>query len=144
MALVERGGDPRLIHIERVTGDRVREAIIENAETSGRLMTDEARHYIGVGREFEGGHHYTKHSLGEYLRGDVHSNTAESVFSLIKRGVYGVSHHVSKRHLPRYLAEFKFRWNTRKADDGARTLAALQATGGKRLTYRPLAAAGRQ
>ncbi len=76
------------------------------------------------------------HGKGEYARGTAHVNTAESFFSLLKRGVYGTFHHVSKRHLHRYATEFEFRWNHRKVKDGVRTVAALRATEGKRLVYR--------
>jgi len=73
--------------------------------------------------------------------GDAHTNTAESVFSLLKRGVYGVYHNVSKQHLHRYLAEFDFRWNTRGVEDGERTRRAIRGGEGKRLMYRePLVA----
>jgi len=66
----------------------------------------------------------------------AHVNTCESFFSLLKRGVYGSWHHVSREHLPKYANEFAFRWNHRKVTDGERTVAALKATEGKRLTYR--------
>ena len=71
------------------------------------------------------------------MRGLVHTNFAESYHSLLKRGIVGTFHHVSEKHLPRYL-EFSFRWNSRKTTDSARTDAAIAATGGKRLTYKPL------
>ncbi len=67
-------------------------------------------------------------------------NTAESFFSLIKRGIYGVYHNVSKKHLHRYVAEFAFRYNGRKLEDGERTAAAIRGAAGKRLFYRPPAA----
>lgn len=70
----------------------------------------------------------------------MHTNFAESYHSLLKRGIVGTFHHVSAKHLPRYLEEFAFRWNSRKATDGTRTEAAIAATGGKRLTYKPLTA----
>lgn len=70
------------------------------------------------------------------MRDDIHTNTAESMFSLIKRGMYGVYHNVSKRHLHRYLAEFDFRYNTRKVDDGERLHQAVLGAIGKRLMYR--------
>jgi hypothetical protein len=62
----------------------------------------------------------------------------ESFFALLKRGVYGSFHHVSKQHLHCYLDEFSFRWNHRRTTDGERTDAALRASEGKRLTYKPL------
>jgi len=76
------------------------------------------------------------HADDEYVRGDVHTNTAESRFSLMKRTVYGTHHSVSQAHLPRYLAEWDFKWNTRKIKDGERAALALKGAKGKRLTYR--------
>jgi hypothetical protein len=67
---------------------------------------------------------------------DIHSNTIEGVFSLLKRGVYGTFHSISKKHLPNYLNEFEFRHNTRNVDDGTRITRAIQKADGKRLTYR--------
>jgi len=73
--------------------------------------------------------------VGIYVRGDIYTNTAESFFALIKRGVYGTFHAVSKKHLHRYISEFEFRWNHRKIDDGERTVAAIKSAEGKRLMY---------
>ena len=67
---------------------------------------------------------------------DIHSNTVEGVFSLIKRGVMGTFHSVSRKHLPNYLNEFEFRHNTRHVDDGTRVAAAIRMVDGKRLEYR--------
>lgn len=98
-------------------------------------MTDENRHYRKVGREFDGGHHTIHHGSGEYVRGDVTTNTVESFFSLLKRGVYGVYHNISKRHIQRYLDEYEFRWNHRKLEDGQRVVALIRGAEGKRLRY---------
>jgi len=78
------------------------------------------------------------HSAGEYVRPgtDIHSNSIEGVFSLIRRGVMGTFHSVSRKHLPNYLNEFQFRWNTRKMDDGQRVARAIKQIDGKRLEYR--------
>lgn len=100
------------------------------------ILTDEWAAYRGLGKEFKGGHSTVNHGEGEYWRGGAGTNTVESYFALLKRGVYGSFHHVSKRHLHRYCDEFSFRWNTRKATDAAWTDAALRASEGKRLTYR--------
>jgi hypothetical protein len=75
------------------------------------------------------------HGLGEYSRDDVNTNTAESFFALLKRGVYGTFHSVSKRHLHRYCSEFSFRWNNRDVTDGERTQTAIRNAEGKRLSY---------
>ena len=103
---------------------------------AGQGQTDDFASYRGIGREFSGGHGVVRHSVGEYVRGDVHTNTVESYFSLLKRGVHGTFHHVSKQHLSRYCDEFDFRWNHRKTNDGERTEAAVRGSGAKRLTYR--------
>ncbi len=63
-------------------------------------------------------------------------NHCESFFSLLKRGVHGSWHHVSREHLPKYAGEFQFRWNTRKLTDGERLTQAIAKVEGKRLTYR--------
>jgi hypothetical protein len=70
------------------------------------------------------------------VRGDVFTNTAESFFALLKRGVYGTFHHCSAKHLQKYCDEFSFRWDNRKAKDGECRDAALTMAERKRLTYR--------
>jgi len=79
------------------------------------------------------------HSIGEYVRGEVSTNTVEGYFSILKRGITGTYHHVSATHLKRYLAEFDFRYNERAAlnvNDSDRATTALKGIVGKRLTYR--------
>ena len=73
--------------------------------------------------------------MKEYVRGTVHTNSIEGFFGMLRRGLNGIYHSVSKKHLHRYLAEFEFRHNNRKLSDGQRTLAAIKAAQGKRLTY---------
>ncbi|HEX3103747.1 MAG TPA: IS1595 family transposase [Terriglobales bacterium] len=138
VGMVQRGGDVRFQMLERITADQLNKFIAENADLSCRIITDEFNLYNKVGRKFEGGHHVVKHSAGEYVKAgtDVHSNSIEGVFSLIRRGVMGTFHSVSKKHLPNYLNEFQFRWNTRKLDDGQRVSAAIKKIDGKRLQYR--------
>lgn len=100
-------------------------------------MTDSFASYRGLGKEFAS-HEYVSHSDGEYVRGEVHTNTAENYFSILKRGIDGTYHHISEAHLPRYLAEFDFRYNNRSGvgvDDHERTVRALLMTEGKRLRY---------
>jgi transposase-like protein len=136
LGMVERDGNVRFRMLDRVTADRLASVVAENADLSARLITDEFPKYLKIGRKFSGGHDVIKHSVKEYARGDVHSNTVEGVFSLLKRGVMGTFHSVSKKHLPNYLNEFEFRHNTRKVDDGTRVTAAIKSVDGKRLTYR--------
>jgi hypothetical protein len=97
-------------------------------------MTDEAAYYVQVGKRFVG-HGRVNHGAGEYGCGPIHTNTVESFFSLLKRGLYGTFHHVSPKHLRRYVGEFDFRWNTRRLTDTARTAQTLKGIAGKRLFY---------
>jgi hypothetical protein len=103
-------------------------------------MTDDSVMYRHYGWNFED-HGRVTHSKGEYVsRQDpsIHTNTVEGYFSILKRGVYGVFHHVSEAHLQRYLSEFDFRYNTRAklgVDDLQRAEIALVGAKGKRLTY---------
>jgi transposase-like protein len=136
MALVERGGKVRSFHVAKVTGETLRSVLVTNADRGSWLMTDDHSGYKTVGKEFVG-HGVVKHSLGEYGRAGVfHTNTIEGFFSLLKRGIIGVYHHVSEQHLSRYTAEFDFRYNTRKLDDFERADENLLGAVGKRLTYR--------
>ncbi len=134
--VVERGGEVRARVMERVTAPNLEAALAEQVDKAARLITDELPAYRRAGRHFEGGHHRIKHGDREYVRGDIYTNTIEGVFSLLKRGVYGTFHNVSKKHLHRYLHEFEFRYNNRHCDDGTRTVRAIQSANHKRLTYR--------
>ncbi len=138
LAMVERGGEVRFRMMQRITADALSEVIAENAELSCRLITDEYPSYKRVGKAFEGGHEVVKHGKKEYVRAgtDIHSNTVEGVFSLLKRGVMGTFHSVSKKHLPNYLNEFEFRHNLRHVDDEERVSQAIKKVDGRRLDYR--------
>jgi transposase-like protein len=138
IGMVQRDGDVRFRMMERLTSDRIANLLIENADRTCRVITDEFGLYGPLGGVFRGGHESVKHSNREYVRPgtDVHSNTVESVFSLIKRGVMGTFHSITPKHLPNYLNEFEFRYNTRKVDDGTRVTKAIQRVQGKRLMYR--------
>ena len=136
IALVERGGRVRSFHVANVNGNTLRHVLVTNADRGSWLMTDEHKGYHGVGQEYVG-HGVVTHSRGEYVRAGVfHTNTIEGYFSLLKRGIIGVYHHVSKAHLQRYCTEFDFRYNTRKLNDFERAETALLGAVGKRLTYR--------
>ncbi len=100
-----------------------------------QIMTDESPSYSFAKSEFAD-HESVNHGAGEYVRGDAHINTSESVHALLKRGIIGTYHPVSKLHLHRYLSEFDFRFNNRKIEDGERTVEAIKGFEGKRLMYR--------
>ena len=98
-------------------------------------MTDDSNIYPKIGKKFNR-HSTVNHSIEEYVRGDVYTNTAENYFSILKRGVIGTFHHISNQHLPMYLAEFDFRYNGRDISDTERTEKAIRGAVGKRLLYR--------
>jgi transposase-like protein len=138
LTLVERGGEARSFHVADVNAKTLRSIMVKHVRRDSHLMTDGALVYIRLGKEFVA-HGATDHASGEYVRGEMHSNTVESVFAILKRGVYGTFHNVSEAHLHRYLAEFDFRYNTREAlgiDDDQRAAELLRGAKGKRLMYR--------
>jgi len=136
LALVERDGRIRSKPVKTISARELKGAIRDNVDKTARIMTDELPSYRGIGKDFKGGHKTVNHGLGEYARGPVNVNSAESYFALLKRGIHGTFHHVSKKHLARYCDEFSFRWSQRKTTDGERTVAAIQGSEGKRLMYR--------
>jgi len=101
----------------------------------GLHSSDELNLYTGIGKEFAD-HQTVNHSQGEYARDEVNTNSAESFFALLKRGVHGTFHHISKTHLHRHCDEFSFRWDERKVTDGERAVSAIKGAEGKRLIYR--------
>jgi transposase-like protein len=135
VALVERGsGRVRTSTMPRVTANNLWKAINENAAYQrSTFITDESPAYGAIGLP---SHDTVHHRSGEYVRGDVHTNTMEGFFSLLKRGINGVYHHVSEGHLQRYCDEFGFRYEHRKISDGQRAQILVAATEGKRLTYK--------
>lgn len=137
LALVDRDGESRSFHVADVSAKTLREKIVTTVSRKSYLATDELTSYAPIGKEFSG-HGTVNHSADEYVRlgGFLHINTTECRFSLMKRAVFGAHHSISEAHLPRYLVEWDFKWNTRKMTDGERAALALKGAEGKRLTYR--------
>lgn len=135
VTLVERNGSVKSIHMETVTGENLKKAMIEHIEKQACIMTDESPSYSFAEFNFAE-HNAVNHKKGEYVRGKSHVNTCESIHALLKRGIIGTFHHVSKKHLHRYLDEFDFRFNARYITDGQRTIEAIKGFSGKRLMYR--------
>jgi transposase-like protein len=134
VALVERGGNVRSFHVPSADAANVAAIVNGNIARESRLHTDESKLYIKLGKQFAA-HETVNHASKEYARGDVTTNTMEGYFSIFKRGMRGVYQHCKEKHLHRYLAEFDFRYNTRKITDMERTIAAVRSGEGKRLTY---------
>lgn len=140
VSLVERDGEKRSYHVPNVSPNTLRPILNAQIAKKARLMTDEAGIYKKIGKDF-GSHETVNHSAKEYSRGDVTTNTVESSFALLKRGLTGTFHAVSEQHLQRYVNEFDFRWNTRQKlgfTDADRAAVTLKNISGKRLTYRRL------
>jgi transposase-like protein len=141
LALVDRTTKQvRSVVVDNVTVANVKPIMQENIAREAKLMTDQSQLYKGIGKEFAE-HHTVNHSVGEYVRRgnkEIHTNTVENYFSVFKRGMKGTYQHCGHNHLNRYLAEFDFRYNTRKAlkvTDNERAERLLQGVVGKRLTY---------
>lgn len=138
LALVERDGRSRSFHLDNISVNQVRAALVTNIDRKSALMTDEAIVYKTVGKEFAS-HDTVNHAAREYGRGNVTTNTVEGFFSIFKRGMKGIYQHCGEAHLHRYLAEFDFRYSHRVKlgfSDMDRANQVLKGIVGKRLTYR--------
>jgi len=137
-SVLQRGGDVRSRHVQRVTAENLRPIVDEMIAEDAHVMTDSSTALTGSlsGRK----HDQVNHHADEYVRYEdgmcITTNAVEGYFSLLKRGIYGTYHHVGKPYLQQYLNEFDFRYNHRKITDAERTGAAARACEGKRLTLR--------
>jgi transposase-like protein len=136
-SIVERRGKVLSHHVPSVNAKTLRPILEAQLDKDSVLMTDGEGQYRLLGPMYAG-HEVVNHRIGEYVRGDAHTNTVESYFAILKRGIAGTYHHVSQQHLKRYLGEFDFRYNERaalKVSDAERARKAVQGVVGKRLTY---------
>jgi hypothetical protein len=120
----------------RVTASNLGKAIESRVAYNATLMTDELSAYKSIADDAGRKHVTVNHSKDEYVRGEAHTNTVEGFFSLLRRGINGTFHHVSRRHLSRYCDEFAFRYEHRKTSDGERAWLLVAGAEGKRLTYK--------
>lgn len=147
VSLVSREGKTRSFHVANVDKDNLKPILMAHIAKDTHLMTDGAGHYKKIGKEFDL-HESTNHTQKEYAKDSkvegvrAHSNTVESYFGILKRGIAGIYHHVSEEHLQRYVDEFDFRFTNRKSmgvDDVQRADLLLKGVVGKRLTYERVA-----
>jgi transposase-like protein len=141
VAMVQRNGDVRSFHVGRVTAATLRPVLNHNIEYGARIMTDSGMVLHGAihPRKHDQVNH-TKQEYGRYSGGVcISTNTVEGFFSLLKRGINGIYHHVGQQHLHRYLSEFDFRYNLRKVPDGERVSVVIRRVEGKRLMYKHIA-----
>jgi transposase-like protein len=139
VSLISTGtGEVRSKVVPNVTSKTLSKVMADNIIPEGTVLhTDSAASYGRVTRHFAG-HATVNHTAGEYVRDGVSTNKAENYFSQLKRSLDGTHPRISQEHLPRYLAEFDFRYTTCKINDTDRMSVLMGRTGGRRLSYRPL------
>ena len=139
MGMRQRGGDTVAMPIARNDGDTILGEIKKAVSTGSHIMTDDHRSYSGLA-DMEFKHDAVNHRDGEYVRCETNTNSIESVWAVLKRGVHGTFHHVSKKHLDRYVDEFTFRLNAGKVQRHTteRLDSFVDAVAGKRITYERL------
>lgn len=136
--MIQRGGDLRLRKVANTKKATLAPIIESNVLRGSTVYSDEAQHYKWMRQSYE--HNLVAHTLGEYVRDDVYTNTIEGVFGHFKRSIIGVYHHASDKHIDRYLSVFAWRWNRRTMKEGERMNSLLRSTQGHRLTYKDLIA----
>lgn len=137
VGIVQRKGEIRAAATKDVKMTTIESEIIKNVKIGTTIYTDDFNAYSHIGSLYP--HEAVKHGKGEYVRGDCHSNTVESFWALFKRGYHGTYHHMSKRHLQRYVDEFSYRFN-RKADTFQEIFSDTieKSSKSRRLTYKRL------
>ena len=133
MTLVERGGKARAMSVKSVDAKTVYDVIKLNVSHEAHVMTDGSTVYDNIDSDFT--HSVIDHNKA-FVVGNVHTNTAEGWFALLKRGIMGTFHHISEQHVDRYVNEFVFRYDRRKDKDGERADDAVVMSAGKRLYYK--------
>lgn len=136
LGIIERNGDLRMQTIERTTAEVIKPIVLANVCNTAIINTDESRAYMWVHKEFA--HSIVSHASGEYVRGNVYTNSIEGAFGHFKRSILGVYHHASEKHINRYLNMFSWRWNSKAMGEGERVNTLLKATVGRTLTYKAL------
>lgn len=131
--LVERGGNLNAQVVPDTKAKTLKPIIKGLVESGSIVVTDEWRSYNGLKCDFQ--HEVIKHKQDEYVRNGIHTNSVEGFWALFKRGIYGIYHFASQKHLQRYTDEFSYRYNTRKVSDRERFSNSLKRLDGS-LTYK--------
>lgn len=136
LGILQRDGKVFAVPVENTKGKTILPIIAEKVEAGSKVYTDEWHPYKALGKDFE--HSFVQHGANQYVDGEVHTNSIESFWALFKRGIIGIYHHTSKKHLHLYVNEFTFRFNNRKMSEGSRFDVLLANTNNKHLTYKEL------
>lgn len=134
--MVERGGRVVAMVVESTDKRTLQPIITQHVKIGASLMTDEWKAYAKMNLLYN--HQIVKHGEGEYVSGEAHTNTIEGFWSLFKRGIVGIYHQTSVKHLNAYVDEFEFRYNNRKIGEVERLNKLLSSIEGRRLTYKGL------
>ena len=135
VGMLERKGEVRTAVINRASAEILQAEIRKHVVPGTSLMTDQLHSYVGMRKDYA---HQVINHAEEYVRGNVHTNSIENFWSLLKRGIKGTYVSVEPFHLFRYLDEQSFRFNTRKSNDQGRFMEAMSAIVGKRVEYKEL------
>ncbi len=135
LGMLERKGNVRVVNLNSLKAKEIEKHILDHVAIGSRVLTDEFRSYLNLAYLYQ--HESISHANGEYVRGDVHTNSIEGFWALLKRGIIGIYHFVSVKHLERYLDEFSFRYNLREEKNGVAFNHLLHQVEG-RLTYKAL------
>lgn len=135
LGMVQRNGVLTATTVKDVKAETLTREIVKNVKESATIFTDEWLGYNSLKRIYD--HSIVKHNRGEYVNGRIHTNTIEGFWSLLKRGIFGIYHFTSKKHLQKYVDEFVFRYNTRDLSESFRFQIYLSNCEGK-LTYKKL------
>lgn len=133
--MIERSGKLNAKTVDDVKMSTLTNEVIKNVKESATVYSDEWLGYNALKKIYD--HSIVKHNQGEYVSGRIHTNTIEGFWSLLKRGIVGIYHFTSKKHLQKYVDEFVFRYNTRNAEESFRFNLMLSNTE-FRLTYKEL------
>ncbi len=136
MGMIERKGNVVAKVIDAPSEEVLHGEIRKHVEPESVLFTDSFKSYNGLGHEYWRG--TVNHSIGQYVRGDIHTNTIENFWSVFKRGIKGTHIHISPFHLDRYIDDQAFRYNNRKTNDYERFDISVKQAQGKRLTWNQL------
>ncbi len=137
VGVLEREGNVSTYVVDETTGEVLQGIMRAKVSTSATLITDAYKSYHGLGKDYK--HVTVKHSEGNYVtEGVFHTNNIEGFWSLLKRGIIGIYHNVSPKHLHRYCDEFGFRYNSRKFKDTVRFELSIERASGRRLKYTDL------
>ena len=136
LGILERNGKVYAIPVKNTKGSTILPIMRDKVEFGSNVYTDEYRPYRQLSNDFN--HSFVKHSASEYVSGTVHTNSIENFWSHLKRGIYGIYHHVSDKHLEKYVNEFTFRYNNRGLSEGSKFDIAIANGVDKRLDYKTL------